>query len=168
VEPTSEPLWYFAYGSNLSQATFTGRRGIRPLQKRRGWLEGYRLCFDIPIGPGERAVANICAATGARTYGAAYLITPADAEHLDRTEGVGREVYSRIAVAVCTETGDRLDAFAYQSTFRTEGRKPSLRYVGLLLEGAREHGLPDDYVRYLESLELAVDERLPTQEKKVR
>jgi 2-hydroxychromene-2-carboxylate isomerase/cation transport regulator ChaC len=164
VEPASEPLWYFAYGSNLSQATFTGRRGIRPLQKRWGWLEGYRLCFDIPIGPGERGVANICSEADACTFGAVYLITPADAEHLDRTEGVDRGFYRRVPVTVCTQDGDRINAFAYQSAFRREERKPSLRYVGLLLEGAREHGLPDDYVRYLESFELAVDERRPAQE----
>lgn len=166
MESLSEPLWYFAYGSNLSQATFSGRRGIQPLQKGWGWLEGYRLCFDIPIGPGERGVANICADGGARTYGAVYLITPTDADRLDRTEGVHRGFYSRIAVTVCTEAGARVDAFAYQSTFRAAGRKPSPRYVGLLLEGAREHGLPDAYLRYLENLELAVDERQATAERK--
>ena len=40
------------------------------------------------------------------------------------------------------------------------GRKPSARYLGLLLEGAREHGLPADYVAQLEKLELAHDERI--------
>jgi len=33
------------------------------------------------------------------------------------------------------------------------------RDIGLLLEGARQHGLPPDYVQFLESFELAVDER---------
>jgi len=39
------------------------------------------------------------------------------------------------------------------------GRKPSARYLRLLVEGAREHGLPREYVTFLESHELARDER---------
>src|SRR5262245_4855668 len=175
IDPPSarEPMWYFAYGSNLSLATFTGRRGIRPLATRWGWLHGYRLCFDIPVGPGERAVANLRNEAEARTCGVLYLLTPEAADHLDRTEGVHRGYYQRLSVIVLADGGEPIAAFAYQSAVSREGRKPSARYLGLLLEGAREHGLPPDYVRYLESFELAIDERLQSQEasmngKKVR
>ena len=34
--------------------------------------------------------------------------------------------------------------------------KPSLRYITLLRDGARAHGLPEDYLRLLESVEHAV------------
>lgn len=171
--PTARaPLWYFAYGSNLSLATFSGRRGIQPLEMRWGWLEGHRLCFDIPIGPGERAVANLRCDTDARTCGVLYLLRAEDADHLDRTEGVDRGFYRRIPVTVTVDGGEAIAAFAYQSTFSQEGRRPSARYLNLLLEGAREHGLPVDYVTYLESFELAIDERLQNEEasmtKKVR
>jgi 2-hydroxychromene-2-carboxylate isomerase/cation transport regulator ChaC len=158
------PLWYFAYGSNLSLATFTGRRCIQPLQTRWGWLEDYRLCFDLPVGRGQRGVANLCAEAGARTCGALYLITPADAAHLDRTEGVHRGFYERLAVTVALDGGETVAAFAYQSPHRDATRRPSARYVGLLLEGARQHGLPADYLSYLEGLELAIDEREQSQE----
>ena len=30
-------LWYFAYGSNLSPATFEGWRGMRPAEIRTGY-----------------------------------------------------------------------------------------------------------------------------------
>ena len=59
--------------------------------------------FDLPVGPGQRGVANLCAESGARTCGALYLITPADAVHLDRTEGVHRGYYERIAVTVALD-----------------------------------------------------------------
>jgi len=45
------------------------------------------------------------------------------------------------------------------STHNVAGRKPSPRYLGLLVEGAREHDLPPDYIRQLEAIELAIDER---------
>jgi 2-hydroxychromene-2-carboxylate isomerase/cation transport regulator ChaC len=153
------PRWYFAYGSNMSPAIFTQRRGLRPLAARTGCLDGYRLCFDIPIGPGERGVANLCPAPGARTWGVLYLLTPEDADRLDGTEGVDRGVYRRLSVTISVDGGESVPAFAYESASGRPGRKPSARYLGLLLDGARAHGLPRDYIRYLESFERARDER---------
>ena len=42
------------------------------------------------------------------------------------------------------------------------GRKPSARYLGLLIDGARAHALPAEYVAFLEGHELAWDERIKT------
>ena len=155
-----EPLWYFAYGSNLCRATFVERRGMTPLDTPRGRLDGYRLTFDLPVGPGERGVANLVADPGAVTWGACYLLDAATCDQLDRTEGVHAGYYRRLDVAVTIEDGARLTAFAYHGTMTVPGRKPSARYVGLVLDGAREHGLPAEWIRHLETLELAVDERL--------
>jgi gamma-glutamylcyclotransferase len=152
-------LWYFAYGSNLHRAIFIERRKMQPLDVRWGWLDGYRLCFNIPVGPGERGVANVEPAPGARICGALYQLTATDFDRLDRTEGVHLELYRRVAVEVFTASAERINAFAYQSSVVTDGRKPSPRYIGLLVEGARQHGLPDEWISCLEGLPLAVDER---------
>ena len=156
-------LWYFAYGSNMSSAIFLGRREMHPLETRPACLDGYRLCFTLPVGPGERGVANVERAVAAHVWGVAYRIARAEGEHLDRTEGVLGGLYERLPVVV-TAAADRLQAFTYRSSFASPGRKPSARYLGLLLDGARCHGLPLEYVRGLETLELAVDERLATPE----
>lgn len=151
--------WYFAYGSNMSRATFVERRGMRPLGVERAFLDGYRLCFDLPVGPGERGVANLVAAPGARTWGVAYLLAADVCDFLDRTEGVHRGFYRRVPVAVVADGGRGLDAFAYQGEARRPERKPSARYLGILLDGAREVGLPSEYVAWLGTFALAVDER---------
>ena len=156
----SAPLWYFAYGSNLCHAIFVKRRGLQPLEIRRARLDGHRLTFDLPVGRGERGVANIVADSAAATWGVCYLLDATACDHLDRTEGVDRGYYRRLEVSVVTDDGASLAAFAYQGSTSVAGRKPSQRYLGLLLEGAREHGLPEEWIRYLEGLELAVDERL--------
>jgi cation transport regulator ChaC len=153
-------FWYFAYGSNLDPTVFEGRRRMRPLATRPARLAGWRLVFDLPVGPGERAVANVKPDPRAAVHGVVYRLTPSDAEHLDRTEGVHRGYYARVTVEVATGGGGRLEAFTYVSRHGRPGRKPSVRYVGLMLRGARLHGLPEAWVRELESLELAVDERL--------
>ena len=156
-EPT---LWYFAYGSNLDPGTFLGRRRMRPLTTKIGVLADFELRFDLPVGPGERGVANLIAAEGADVYGVLYEITAAELETLDRTEGVHVEFYVRVQVAVMAADGERIEAWTYVSERRSTGRKPSERYLGLLLQGAREHALPQAYVRRLETFELAHDERV--------
>jgi cation transport regulator ChaC len=153
-----EPTWYFAYGSNMSPAIFQERRQISPLDTRWGWLHGYRLCFNIPVGPGERGVANIEPDAAARICGVLYLLTAAHFERLDRSEGVHVGLYSRLVVEVASNA-ERVVACAYQSALTQAGRKPSPRYIGLLLEGARHHGLPAEYIAYLEQFDLAWDER---------
>lgn len=81
---------------------------------------------------------------------------------LDRSEGVPR-IYRRLDVEVTTEDAERVVAFTYQSPWKSAGRKPSARYLGLLVHGARETGLPAEWIRFLESHVLAVDERLADQ-----
>jgi cation transport regulator ChaC len=152
-------LWYFAYGSNMSPATFRERRGMKPLETRCAYIDGYRLCFGIPVGPGERGVANLIAEEAARTHGIAYLITVEAAERLDRSEGVP-QLYQREPVQLLFDDGPAVAGFTYRSTIAVDGRKPSARYLDILLHGARTYGLPDTYVAYLEALELAFDERI--------
>ena len=152
-------LWYFAYGSNLDPGTFLGRRGMRPLDTRVALLADFELRFDLPVGPGERGVANVLARAGEQVWGALYLLSAGEADRLDRTEGVHRDAYRRLIVAPGTVAGEAIEAFTYTSGRGREGRKPSRRYLGLLLAGARHHGLPDEWVARLRGWPLAVDER---------
>ena len=155
----SDGIWYFAYGSNMCRSIFCERRGMNPLAVRTGWLDGYRIRFHLPVGPGERGVANLELDVGARTHGVLYLLGADECDRLDRTEGVHRGYYERVPVVVAVGEFDRVQAFTYQSPWKSEGRKPSARYLGLLLEGARQHGLPAEYLQFLEAHELAWDER---------
>jgi gamma-glutamylcyclotransferase len=152
-------LWYFAYGSNLDSRTFLGRRRMQPLATTIGVLRDFELRFDLPVGPGERGVANVAPRPGDLVWGALYRLTHADAERLDRTEGVGHGVYRRLAVDVHGTDGAAVAAFTYRSEISRPERKPSRRYLGLLLAGARELALPPDWVERLRAWPLAVDER---------
>ncbi len=151
-------LWYFGYGSNVDRNTFLGRRRMRPRAWRAAALDDHALVFDLAVGPGERGVANLREETGARVWGVAWEIDAEAAGWLDRTEGVHRGFYLRKPVTLVTDDGP-LAAFTYQSGRGQPGRKPSRRYLGLLLAGARQHGLPEAWVAGLRALPLAVDER---------
>jgi gamma-glutamylcyclotransferase len=159
-DETKALTWYLAYGSNMNRGIFEGRRGMRPIQAQPALLENYRLRFNLAVGPGERGVANLESQAGARTWGVLYLISVEQFEHLDRTEGVPRGTYRRIPATAIVNGSERIAAFTYQSDRISLGRKPSPRYLGLLIEGAVQHGLPPGYLRYLRTFDLAVDERL--------
>jgi cation transport regulator ChaC len=162
MSPDAKALtWYLAYGSNMNRGIFESRRGMRPIEVKPAMLEDYGLRFNLAVGPGERGVANLESQAGARIWGVLYLITVEQSEHLDRTEGVPRGAYRRIPVSAVVEGSDQIAAFTYQSDKITLGRKPSPRYIGLLIEGAVHHGLPSSYIRSLQNFELALDERLP-------
>ena len=132
---------------------------MRPGAVRVGRLHDHRLCFDLPVGKGERGVATVVPEVGASVCGVLYLLAPEECLRLDVTEGVDKGYYARFAVVVrCTDGAD-VAAFTYGSPHRFPGRKPSARYLGLLLAGARAHGLPAEWIAHLEAFELACDER---------
>ena len=61
--------------------------------------------------------------------------------------------YRRIAVTVTTPAGDPLDCLAYQvATHEAEHIAPSDAYLGTMLRGAAEVGLPAGYVAVMEGI----------------
>jgi gamma-glutamylcyclotransferase len=153
--PTDE-IWYFAFGANMHDSAFRVRRGIRALECRPGRLEGYRLRFNLEGRPkGRAAPANICRDPEAEVWGVLYRITRRDLLRLDLTEGVPGRGYRHREVEARDAEGRPFRAIAYMAPGRGTDGKPSLRYITLLREGARAHGLPEPYIRYLEGIEHA-------------
>jgi gamma-glutamylcyclotransferase len=150
----ADEVWYFAYGANMHDGTLRVRRGIQPLECRSGRIKDYRLRFNLEGRPrGKAAPANLRRETGAEVWGVAYRITRRDLMRLDSTEGVPGGGYRHAAVEVESTDGRRLDAVAYLAEGKDADGRPSLRYIMLLRDGARAHGLPAHYIRFLESVE---------------
>ena len=144
----------------MDPRTFLGRRGLRPFESAVACLVGWELRFDLPIGPGERGVANVVRSDDSQVWGVCYRLGHGDAGRLDRSEGVPR-AYRHVAVAVRRTDGSEISAYTLASARGRDGRKPSRRYMRLLLAGARHHGLPAEWVATLRAFELAIDERDP-------
>lgn len=140
---------YFAYGSNLKQARLRDRIGaLRVLG--RAVLADYRLVFDKPGADGS-GKANLRGAAGEEVWGVLYELQAGALERLDPFEGG----YARIRVEVRREDGATITAETYRS-FRsptdTVPGHPFDWYRDLLLEGGREHGLPEAHLRYIASV----------------
>jgi cation transport regulator ChaC len=152
----SDEIWYFAYGANMHDATFRVRRGIEPREFCCARASGYRLRFNLEGRPtGRAAPANLFPDPAAEVWGVAYRIARRDLMRLDSTEGVPGRGYRHVAITIEADDGRRLDAVTYLADGKAEDGRPSLRYITLLREGARAHGLPADYIRFLDSIEPA-------------
>lgn len=142
-------VWYFAYGANMGTEVLVRRRGVQPLRSEAARLEGYRLVFSqagVPII--EPCFASIEAAPGEAVYGVLHNLAVDTAEHLDQFEG---PTYERVAVSVEGSTNGLISAWTYRARHPIAGRVPSRHYLNLIIDGAREFSLPEDYIRFLEN-----------------
>jgi len=148
-------VWYFAYGSNMQRATFSGRRGITPQRALAARVFGWRLVLDKPplISMGQ-SFANLVPDETAAVYGVLYEVSSADYAHVEHSEGVALDNYRRTEVVAepLHATGDPVGAYTLVSTKRAPDMRPSRRYVGLLIDGAEEHRLPAEYIEFLRAL----------------
>lgn len=147
-----DPIWYFAYGSNMNERLFRERRHMTPLESRIGRLDGYRLCFTVGGGmrPGVSAPANIVAAPGGVVYGALYLLPLRKFARLDNSEG---KQYDYLRTEVEDAAGNRVPTVTYKVPYDTPDGRPGRRYFELIREAARQRGLPADYIAFLDAVE---------------
>lgn len=152
-----DEVWYFAYGANMDEGVLCGRRGLAAREWRAGRIPGYRLRFNLPGLPrGRAAPANIERDPESEVWGVLYRITQRDLLWLDHTEAVPAWRYTHC----WTEAEDRdghcvRPAVTYIARGAATDGQPSLRYITLLRKGARAHGLPEHWIRYLDSVESA-------------
>ena len=141
--------WYFAYGSNLWTDQMAHRTGPIPQDEnrpRRAALPHYRLIFNMR-GEDGQVFANI-QSPGKGVHGVVYRCSP---EALTRLDGYERG-YERRRVFVTAENGERLEAFTYvaEPPNVVDGRRPAAEYLRRIVTGARQHGLPESYIREIE------------------
>ena len=142
-------LLYFAYGSNLLtsrlQARCPSARGGRVATADNHSLSFFKRGRD---GSGKATLVPD-ARVGQRVVGVVFELDECELSQLDRFEGAGAG-YDRVQrFRVRTEAGSaELEGFTYIAGegFIDPGLKPFDWYLGLVVAGAREHGLPEEYV----------------------
>jgi len=140
--------WYFAYGSNLSKSRIAQRTGSAP-PARTAYLNDHRFAFNLHAD--GVIYANIVPCYQSIVWGVVYWCSREMMEALDRCEGVAIGCYRRAWVEIETEKGERLQAETYVGgkSFVAEEGLPSDAYLQLILTGAAEHGLPEQYIRFV-------------------
>lgn len=146
-------LYYFAYGSNMCLRQMEERCGKENFTLiGRAKLQGYRFVYDGYSKSRNGAVANILKDERCNVEGVLYKINLKALDMLDRYEGYPR-TYQRKEVLVHRNNGKQYRAWVYYRTEQQPGR-PSTEYRQVVIQGAHENGLSDDYIRrYLAEFE---------------
>lgn len=147
-----DPVWYFAYGSNMNERLFRDRRHMIWLERRSGWTDGYRLAFSVAGGrrPGISAPANIIEAAGETVHGVLYLLPLRKFARLDNSEG---KQYGYLWTEAEDAVGNRLRVITYKALHAAPEGRPGLPYLNVIREAARQQGLPAEYVASLDRIE---------------
>lgn len=151
-------MLYFAYGSNLNPEQMKRRcPGHRVVGLAA--LRDHKLSFPLTSHDWGGGVASLAVAHGENAWGVVYDLTDEDLTALDTYEGFRgpgdqHNLYDREPVFVDLTRPDdgsiprRVRALCYLAR-PSNPAPPSRRYLDTILEGARFHRLPDEYVAAL-------------------
>jgi gamma-glutamylcyclotransferase (GGCT)/AIG2-like uncharacterized protein YtfP len=155
----SAPTFYvFAYGSNLSTARLAERVG-RIEVVGAGSLHEHELRFHKQSKDGStKADAFFTGSPAHRVLGAVYSLHLESKRKLDEFEGLNTQ-YFEAELSIEVAAGGSVAATVYRARpdrIDTAGR-PYDWYREHVLVGAREHGLPAQYVETIESVPVVRD-----------
>ena len=91
--------------------------------------------------------ASVVPAPSSEVHGILWRITPRDLAALDAYEDVAGGLYRRVMLPVIAD-GRSLQALVYLGAEKREG-DPRTGYMELVVQAARENGLPEDYIESL-------------------
>jgi gamma-glutamylcyclotransferase (GGCT)/AIG2-like uncharacterized protein YtfP len=138
----------FAYGSNLAASEM---EAWCPEARFAGLarLPDHRLALNRRSIRWGGGAVDVVPAPGEEVWGGLYDVPDGTLDRLDAKEGEGW-AYRRIAVPVEAEDGRRLEAEAYEVIHKEPQEVLATpEYAALLLRGARERELPEEYVARL-------------------
>ena len=83
-------------------------------------------------------------------FGVIFELTNDQIRNLDRIEGEG---YRRESIIVDSK-GEKIEVATYFATenYVQENLLPTKQYLGYLIDGAKEHRFPEDYISFLENI----------------
>jgi len=143
-------LIYFAYGSNMNRKQMS-KRCPNATFEGVGILENYELCFPIISQKRNNAgVASIRKKDSAKVEGILYNISDDEINIMDGFEGKN---YFRTELKVLFKN-EFITAYTYIAKENDASHKiPSKEYMDVILSGAYENGLSQEYIDFLKKFE---------------
>jgi len=159
----------FCYGSNLFSPRLRARVPGAALLSV-GCVRGRRLRFHKRSVDGSaKADAHFTGHGADCVWGAVFAIPGDQKPQLDACEflGVG---YDEVAVELLGVSGADARCSLYQARLEAIDRRgrPYDWYLELVLAGAREHGLPAEYIDWLTRIDCVVDDDWQRRERHLR
>ncbi|XP_028832096.1 gamma-glutamylcyclotransferase isoform X2 [Denticeps clupeoides] len=150
----NQTFLYFAYGSNLLKERLQLKNPSATVHCVAR-LKDYKLVFGNYKGlASDRwhgGVATIEHSPGDEVWGVVWRMNMSDLESLDRQENVRLGAYSPMEVSVWTR-GQELSCRTYIMNSCVYAL-PSPQYLKVIVMGAEQNGLPEDYKEKLKAIE---------------
>lgn len=154
----------FQYGSNMSTARLNSATRLAGDAKVIGFartVEPFELAFTVWSEKNNCAAADLVPDKSGRSiYGVVYeipdflLSRDGAKKHkrtsLDAIEGEGKN-YVRKEIDLVSNDGAELRAMTYLVKDPKSGLKTTFDYVKHILDGLKEHGIPEEYRQYVVS-----------------
>jgi len=144
-------MLYFSYGSFLDSETLK-KHASNAKYMKRAVLPDFEVQFNFLSKTYDGGVTGVEPAAGKKALGVLYNVSLDEIEKLDIVEGVPTGIYYRQTVTVMDEDGNEHQAETYRTSDPKGPFTPTKRYLGLMIKGAKEHGLDPDYIKELEDL----------------
>jgi len=156
---TTTHVWRFGYGSNIGLTTLKQKKNLHPLKYVAGTISGWELCFTKAMAYVEPGFAAVRASPpdDSVLHGTAFLIPQEEADGLDRQEG-GYNVLPCEFTSYDGETIQDVGLYVPKkpNIIQDPTALPSLRYLRLLQNGAREACLDKEWIKKLDCYEYYV------------
>ena len=152
----SEPILYFAYGSNMNSEDLEkwcvqNKAKITLTNPKVACLKDFCLAFTHKSDRRSGGVADIVRRIGETTWGVLFETDKKSLDNIDIKEGVKAGVYRQMQVDVLVKEELVTDVIAYE-VIKKGVYRPSTDYLDIILTGAEEHHLPGEYIEKLKTL----------------
>ena len=138
-------MYLFVYGTLLDLEKAGRILKSKVKTAKVAYLPNYELTFNVVsefdtgnpnIKPGKRGV-----------WGVVYEVDERDLKRLDKVS----PRYERVKVKVLVNN-EEVEAWTYIGKKVSDNVPPDKSCIERIIRGARSHGLPEDYIKWLESL----------------
>lgn len=157
----------FQYGSNCLESQINGEDRLCGDAKFAGiaqTVEDYQLAFDVLSKNRGCAASDIVRCPGSKVWGVLYEVPEflvmrktakeRNRKSLDQIEGEGTN-YERRSIDVKCPNGDVHTAITYTVITPRKDVRTNLEYVRHIVNGLREHGIPEDYIANVKAIACA-------------
>ncbi len=155
MSAASEPILYFAYGSDMNDDQIVSRCNEARFIGT-AILSGHGISFFGHSDKWDGALESLVDRPGECVFGVVYEISATDMDYLDvfhaaRLDGTG--INFQYPVDVTGPDGQVYNAYTYRKSAQSDPKLPSREYLGYVAATAAGRGFPEEYVARLQQLE---------------
>jgi gamma-glutamylcyclotransferase (GGCT)/AIG2-like uncharacterized protein YtfP len=145
-------MLYFSYGSFLDSETLL-KHCPNAKFVGKAILPNWEVQFNFLSRTYKGGVTGIEPAVAKLVRGVLYEVSDDEFLHLDKIEGVPDGIYYRQIIHVIDDSGSPVKSATYRTTNPRGPFKPTKKYLGLMIKGAKEHDFDTAYIKELEAIE---------------